>query len=79
MGLTGVIFCDKLSHSVTIGLLMKFKEVVMVTATVLFWIGVVASPVVLVSAMVGRDVKNGGLGFPFMMLVAAAVAKYLGI
>ena len=51
----------------------------MVASTALFVLGVLSSFGIVLASFVGRgEDKRGGVAFPFMMLVAAAVGKYLG-
>ena len=46
---------------------------------IFFWVGVIVlSYTGLYSWFGGSDVKRGAIAFPFMLLLAAAVAKYVG-
>lgn len=51
-------------------------------AVILFFIGVIAAPLMSCWALTtppGVDLKIGLIAFPFLMFLGAAVARYLGL
>jgi len=52
----------------------------MTVPVLFFWIGVLMTALIFVISLIGKEETKRGASFtPFFFLVAAAVAKYLGL